>query len=386
MGAHVDASMAKCERVTVGAANCSKILLRSGNLFESGAQTIVVTVNCVGVMGKGIALEAKERYPDLFTHYSELCSAGRIRPGHPVFVPSLLPPCFVLFPTKDHWRSVSRLSDIESGLRFLADWYRDWKVTSIAVPPLGCGHGGLEWAVVGPALYRGLSALDIPVYLYVPTGISADSEQLDQLRSLTTGTDLDKARRTSPPEVVAIVLALERVLHGRPGKEVGRLLMQKLGYFALAAGIPAPIRYARKSYGPYSAEWMAQIRHLVNNGLLLERRAGPRDAFVYAPGPSLRDYAEQIAPALEQYEPAIQKLARLISRLTPDQAEFAATTHMVVTELAAKHGEGTDDGEIVTAIQDWKRRRGKPFPQERIEACLRWLRAEGWLIGESPPE
>jgi uncharacterized protein YwgA/O-acetyl-ADP-ribose deacetylase (regulator of RNase III) len=339
-----------------------------------------VTVNCVGVMGKGIALEAKERYPELFKEYEELCDAKKMKLGRPVYVSRLLPPSFLLFPTKDHWRSVSKLSDIEEGLKYLAANYREWKIASLAVPPLGCGHGGLEWAVVGPALYRGLAELDVPVYLFVPTGVPANAEELGHLQAaLATPDDVDKARRTSPPEVVAIVLALQRVLQERPSKEIGRILMQKLGYFALAAGINASIRFARRSFGPYSADWMAQIRHLVNNGLLVERRAGPHDAFAYEPGPSLREYANRIAPEVERYTPAIERLARLIARFTPDQAEFAATAHMVATELGKKHGGQVKDDDIVAGVQAWKVRRGKPFPEERIRSCLTWLRAEGWL-------
>jgi uncharacterized protein YwgA len=275
---------------------------------------------------------------------------------------------------------VSKLSDIEEGLRYLAAHYKEWKITSLAVPPLGCGHGGLEWAVVGPALYRGLAELDVPVYLFVPTGVPANAEQLGHLQAaLATPDDVDKARRTSPPEVVAIVLALQRVLQERPSKEIGRVLMQKLGYFALVAGIAAPIRFARRSFGPYSAEWMAQIRHLVNNGLLVERRVGPHEAFAYEPGPSLREYAKRIAPEIERYTPAIERLARLIARFTPDQAEFAATAHMVATELARKHEGPVKDDDVVAGVQAWKIRRGKPFPDERIRSCLTWLRAEGWL-------
>jgi uncharacterized protein YwgA/O-acetyl-ADP-ribose deacetylase (regulator of RNase III) len=355
------------------------IALRSGNLFESGAQAIVITVNCVGVMGKGIALEAKERYPDLFKEYVELCASKKVRLGRPVYVSRLIPPSFLLFPTKDHWRSVSKLADIEEGLRYLAEHHREWKISSIAVPPLGCGYGGLEWAVVGPALYRGLAKLEVPVFLYVPTGIPTDVEQLGRLRSVSTLKDVENARRTSPPEIVAIVLALEHALQARPNKEIGRVLMQKLGYFARAAGIPAPIHFTRKSYGPYSTDWMAQIRHLVNNGLLVERQVGPKDAFAYEPGPSLREYAARIESAVEPYMPAVRRVGAFIARLSPDQAEFAATTHMVATELYERRKSEVDDSEIIATVQDWKRRRGKPFPEDRLRSCLAWLRSEGWL-------
>src|SRR6267142_4162345 len=97
--------------------------IRVGNLFMSKAQTLVNTVNCVGVMGKGVALEFKKRFPDMFNDYAERCAAHRVRLGEPYLFRPQLPQWILNFPTKDHWRSVSRLSDIEQGLEFLEARY-----------------------------------------------------------------------------------------------------------------------------------------------------------------------------------------------------------------------------------------------------------------------
>ena len=145
-----------------------KVLI--GNLFETNAQTLVNTVNCVGVMGKGIALEFKQRFPEMYKDYVERCNRKQVRLGEPYIFRSLFPPHIINFPTKDHWRSVSRLSDIVRGLAYLEEHYLDWGVTSLAVPPLGCGSGGLEWKIVGPTLARYLQQLDVPVYLFAPLG------------------------------------------------------------------------------------------------------------------------------------------------------------------------------------------------------------------------
>src|SRR5437667_2509521 len=141
-----------------------------GDLFESSAQTLVNTVNCVGVMGKGLALEFKKRFPDMYEDYVRRCAAGQVRLGEPYLFRALLPPWILNFPTKDHWRSVSRLADIVAGLTYLERHYRAWGIESLAVPALGCNNGGLEWRVVGPTLYRHLSQLEIPVELYAPLG------------------------------------------------------------------------------------------------------------------------------------------------------------------------------------------------------------------------
>src|SRR5438128_10256127 len=146
------------------------VTVKIGNLFDSNAQTLVNTVNCVGVMGKGVALEFKERFPEMYEDYVARCKAGDVRLGCPYLYRTLVPPWVLNFPTKDHWRSESRLEDIEKGLRYLLDQHRSWGITSLAVPPLGCGHGQLEWRVVGPTLYRYLKRMDIPVELYAPFG------------------------------------------------------------------------------------------------------------------------------------------------------------------------------------------------------------------------
>tara|TARA_Y100000310_G_scaffold193641_1_gene193598 strand:+ start:5615 stop:6070 length:456 start_codon:yes stop_codon:yes gene_type:complete len=145
-----------------------KVLI--GDLFESQSQTLVNTVNCVGVMGKGIALGFKERFPDMYQEYVTRCNAGQVKLGQPYVFPKLIPPWILNFPTKDHWRSVARLQDIVLGLEYLEAHYQEWGIKSLAVPPLGCGEGQLEWRVVGPTLYRHLNRLDVPVELYAPYG------------------------------------------------------------------------------------------------------------------------------------------------------------------------------------------------------------------------
>src|SRR5579862_3261164 len=114
------------------------------DILESGAQTLVNTVNCVGIMGKGIALAFKKRFPQMYADYVERCASGRVKLGEPYIYKDLVDKWVINFPTKDHWRSVSRLADIVAGLKYLTAHYKEWGVTSIAVPPLGCGNGQLD--------------------------------------------------------------------------------------------------------------------------------------------------------------------------------------------------------------------------------------------------
>ncbi|WP_076606253.1 macro domain-containing protein [Cystobacter fuscus] len=348
------------------------VILKSGDLFTSNAQALVITVNCVGVMGKGIALEAKKRYPDMYEEYARLCKAGEMRLGRPMYVRRLVPPSFVLFPTKGHWRSVSNLADIRAGLDYLTRHVGVWGIESLAAPPLGCGAGGLEWAVIGPILYDNFEKLGVPVDLYVPSGVSADDLQAAILRKGVEQADLHRAAQTSAPEAVAIVVALKSILQKNPQVRIGRILLQKMAYFAQIAGIPVPVKYVRATYGPYSDEWTRLIRHMVNNGLLSERQVGSQGAFAYAPGPALVAYAERLSPTLEKYQAVIEKLALVFSKFTNDQAELAATTLMVAREK-------TSEDEIIADVLEWKRRRSKPYSADQVRKCLSWLRTEGWL-------
>jgi len=160
----------------------ANVTVKIGDLFTSRAQTLVNAVNCVGVMGKGIALGFKQHFPDMYEDYVARCGRGDLRLGEPYLFKRKELPWILNFPTKDHWRGLSRISDIVRGLEFLCARHQKWDITSMAVPPLGCGNGQLDWAVIGPTLFRHLSTLGIPVELYAP-----DKTPKDQLTLMLDG-------------------------------------------------------------------------------------------------------------------------------------------------------------------------------------------------------
>ena len=128
----------------------SKIKAHIGDMFASKMQTLVNTVNRVGVMGKGIAQIFKQKHPAMFADYAARCERGEVRLGRPYHYRDLTGVSIVNFPTKSHWRAATRFSDVEQGLDYFASHFNQWGVTSVAFPPLGCGNGGLEWEAVGP--------------------------------------------------------------------------------------------------------------------------------------------------------------------------------------------------------------------------------------------
>ena len=150
------------------------IELTRGDILRADAEALVNTVNCVGFMGRGIAVQFKHAFPDNFGVYESACKRGEVKPGRMLVVETghLTNPRYVVnFPTKRHWRGKSRMEDIDAGLRALIADIRRLGIRSIAVPPLGCGLGGLDWADVRPRIERAFAQLpDVRVILYEPTG------------------------------------------------------------------------------------------------------------------------------------------------------------------------------------------------------------------------
>jgi O-acetyl-ADP-ribose deacetylase (regulator of RNase III) len=143
-----------------------------GDILEAETDAIVNTVNCKGIMGKGLALEVKKKYPENFKKYQDVCESGSLRPGD-IFVfeiGKLFPPHYVFnFATKDHWKGKSKIEYIRIGLNNLIIDIEKLNLQSIAVPPLGCGYGGLDWEIVKPIILSAFNEISVELYLFEPS-------------------------------------------------------------------------------------------------------------------------------------------------------------------------------------------------------------------------
>ncbi|QSR84366.1 macro domain-containing protein [Methylacidimicrobium sp. B4] len=357
------------------------------DIFKSKAQTLVNTVNCVGVMGKGIALEFKKRFPEMYEDYVRRCKAKEVKLGQPYLYRSLLPPWILNFPTKDHWRSVSRLEDILDGLDYLKRHLQEWGITSLAVPPLGCGHGRLEWRVVGPALYQHLKRLHIPVELYAPCETPHEELQatfLEQrLIEKMAAASSDRASLMKPAWI-ALVKILQAIEAERYHYPVGRTSFQKIAYFATESGIPTGLSYQRGSYGPYAPELKTLVTRLVNNGLIREERLGRM--FAVKTGPTFADACRACEGEWLEWKDTIEALADLFLRMDTRQAELAATVHFAAKDVAAKNPEGPSELDVLHEVMRWKQKRRPALEATEIAAAIRGLGMLGWLKVRSSSE
>jgi O-acetyl-ADP-ribose deacetylase (regulator of RNase III)/uncharacterized protein YwgA len=356
----------------------------TGDLLESKAQTLVNTVNCVGVMGKGIALEFKKHFPDMYADYERRCAAGLVRLREPYLYKRVTIPWILNFPTKGHWRSVSKLSDIVAGLDFLRQNYKEWGIQSIAVPPLGCGNGQLEWNIVGPTIYRAFESFDVPVELFAPFGTPA-AQMTEAFLGTNEVRHLESNRsRKVDPALVALVGVISRIYNEQYHWPLGRIAVQKIAYFLTEAGVPTGLQFRRGSYGPFSPNLKRALANLQNHQLVTERQVGK--TVQVCPGPTYRDARAMYMTELKGWSEQIERVADLFLRLSStNDMEVAATIHFATKELAALN-EPVAEIQVLDEVLDWKKRRRPPLRREVVAESIRSLNMLGWISASASDE
>lgn len=350
------------------------------DILQSKAQTLINTVNCVGIMGKGIAQEFKDRFPEMFEDYVRRCERREVRPGVPYLYKRLFPPQIINFPTKDHWKSVSRIADIERGLQHLIEHYRAWGVTSVAIPPLGCGNGQLDWKSVGRLIYKYASQMDIPVEMYAPYGTSPRElthEFFAQAPMETVQRSERSARSSINPAWLALIEILSRIESQPYHWPTGRIIFQKMAYVATREGLPTGFAYQKGSFGPFSQDLKNAEAKLVNNNLLQEERQG--SMFMVKVGPNFERLRKDFQKRFDQWEPIIDKTTDLFMRMNTDQAEVVATVIFAADALKTQLDTVPTESEVLASVMKWKQRRRPPLNTSTVASTIRNLGTLRWL-------
>jgi O-acetyl-ADP-ribose deacetylase (regulator of RNase III)/uncharacterized protein YwgA len=352
-----------------------------GDLFASRAQTLVNTVNCVGVMGKGVALEFKKRWPAMFEDYRRRCERGQVRLGEPYLYRDTSGISIVNFPTKDHWRSPSRIADVERGLDYVAAHVREWGVTSLALPPLGCGNGGLEWSEVGPLIYRKLHGLQMDVEVYAPYGTPAQQLTEAFLAAPAQMSMSGHGRRIEKlnPDWVALLEVL-RELQAQPyANPVGRTIFQKLCYVLTEMGVPTGFSFGKGTYGPFSTDVKTALHELANRNWIQEKPLGRMVALRV--GPQYEQDRSKFAAQIEAHQKKIAKAVDLFSRIkSTEQAEEVLTVLYASRQLKQARGvDAVAEKDIYDYILEWKKAWQTEEKRHAVASAIRNLVLLGWM-------
>jgi len=355
-----------------------KILI--GDILKSKAQTLVNTVNCVGIMGKGIALEFKNRFPEMFRDYIQRCERNEVNVGVPYLYKSLFGPQIVNFPTKEHWKSVSKIGDIEKGLDYLVSHYKEWGITSLAIPPLGCGNGQLEWAAVGPLIYRKLKHLDIPIEIYAPYGTNPREltfEFLENDYKPLQARSVAIPHSAMNPAWAALVEILYRIEKQPYHWPTGRTIFQKIAYISTQEGLPTGFQYQKASFGPFSKELKNTLTKLINNNLLQEQRLGRM--FMVKVGPNYEKVRKNFQPFFDKWSAIIEKTTDLFVRMNTNEAEIVATVIFATANLKKNKNTIPSEIEVLDYVKEWKQKRRPQIDETIVASAIRNLGILGWL-------
>jgi O-acetyl-ADP-ribose deacetylase (regulator of RNase III) len=343
------------------------IRYKTGDILADDAEALVNTVNCVGIMGRGIALQFKNAFPKNFRAYERACELHEVQPGK-MFVyesDSLTNPRYIInFPTKRHWRGKSRMEDIESGLDALVEEIKSKHICSIAIPPLGAGLGGLDWRQVRLRIEKALDGLEgLDARVYEPKG-APSSQEMSSARNVPKMT----AGRA------ALVVLMDRYLRGLLDPSVSLLEVHKLMYFMQEAGEPLRLQYVKGPYGPY-AENLRYVLKAIEGHLISGYADGgdaPDKQLELVPGAvsDANAFLKQNRPALDRFE----RVGNLVEGFeTPFGLELLSTVHWVVKKMDARNL-----ADVASKTYAWSERK-KRFTLNQIELTLDVLAARQWI-------
>jgi O-acetyl-ADP-ribose deacetylase (regulator of RNase III) len=346
-----------------------------GNLLHAPVEALVNTVNTVGIMGKGIALQFKQAYPHMFRAYAQACKAAELQLGkmHVFDMGALVggPRWIINFPTKGHWRASSDKVDIETGLQDLVRIIKHLNIRSIALPPLGCGHGGLDWGAVQPLIESALGSLpDLRVLVFSP-----GSTPLAQAMP----------NRTERPKMTigqaALIALMDRYRKGLLDPFISLLEIHKLLYFLQAAGQPLRLHYEAKEFGPYAKNLRQVLIRLESHYIqgYGDGQDSPSKPIELLPGAAdeaqlflkedalIRQRMERVTDLIEGYE-------------DPVGLELLSSVHWVMHH----NPEAKLSATVATnAVHAWNDRKRRTLKSEPLAKAWRRLSDKDWACATS---
>lgn len=340
---------------------------KTGDILAEDAEALVNTVNCVGIMGRGIALQFKNAFPENFNAYAAACKREEVQPGKMfVFETNQLtnPRYIINFPTKRHWRGKSRMEDIDAGLNALVKEIKERNIRSIAIPPLGSGLGGLNWSQVRTCIEQALDGLDNVRVIVFETKGAPDASEMVTSRDVPDMT----------PGRAALVGLMHRYLGGLMDPFVTLLEIHKLMYFMQEAGEPLRLRFKQAPYGPY-AENLRHVLKAIEGHLVAGYADGgdaPDKALALVPGavPDATGFLEGKADTRERFHRVVELVEGFE---TPFGLELLSTVHWV-----AERSDANSPEKVIAETYAWSDRK-RQFSQRQILLALDILKQKGWL-------
>ena len=339
---------------------------KRGDILSEDVEAIVNTVNCVGVMGRGLALQYKNKFPENFKVYAKACKQEEVIPGKMFITQTeqLTNPKYIInFPTKRHWKGKSKIEDIDDGLTDLINAIKKYNIKSIAIPPLGSGLGGLDWDMVKNKIENKLDNIsDVNIVVYQPL------EEKTNIKNISTEVPKMTEGRA------ALIELINRYLKGLLSPCISLLEVHKLLYFMQEAGEPLRLKFQKAHYGPYAEN----LRHVLNvvEGHFISGYVDGGDA----PDKQIKllvgaiNDANEFLKDKERTNNNFKKVSELVNGFeTPFGLELLSTVHWIVKNENVNNLE-----EIVKKIYNWNERK-KQFSKKQIEIALDTLIKNNWI-------
>ncbi len=340
-----------------------------GNLLNADTEALVNTVNTVGVMGKGIALQFKNRYPQNYKIYKDACKAKSFHTGEILVVKdgNLMAQKWILnFPTKAHWKGNSKYEYISTGLEAMKKVLHEKNIKSIAIPPLGCGNGGLEWSRVKSMIQQSLGEMEAQIYVYEPN---------DDIKSVLQKEETQKEVKLTPARAMLLYLLFQ---YEAMGEQSSLFVANKLAYFLQRSGENLRLKFEAHHYGPYAVQLNHVLLHL--NGVYLkgmeQNKVGPFEALQlnYQKLDEIKTYVSKALSPDQR-----QRLEQVIKLLRGFESSFSIELLASVDYMAASEKRKNVEA-ILLGLEDWSFRKSELFKPKYVEVAFEHLKNHSQVV------